>query len=161
MLKVLLALVALSGITGVAHAADEKPFGERSLMSESNIAERVSRTGVVCHKGEECAGAVVANGAEEEAAPAAAASAEPRSGETLFNTFCTACHTAGVMGAPKFGNSEEWSKHLSNHGGDFEKLWKSGYAGINSMPPRGTCSDCTEEEFSGAVKYMLDNSIKK
>ena len=68
MLKVLLALVALSGITGVAQAAD-KPFGERSIMSESNIAERVSRTGTVCLKGEECAGAVMSSGAEEAEAP--------------------------------------------------------------------------------------------
>mgnify|MGYP000185647007 CR=1 FL=1 len=156
MLKVLLALVALSGITGVAQAAD-KPFGERSIMSESNIAERVSRTGTVCLKGEECAGAVMSSGAEEAEAPAEVATG-PRAGDAIFNTYCTACHSTGAAGAPKVGDAAAWTAHLEANGNDFEALWKSGWNGKGAMPSKGMCADCSEEEFSGAVQYMLDQS---
>ncbi len=166
MLKVLLTLVALAGVTTV-HAADEKPFGERSLMSESNIAERVSRAGTICLKGEACAGQVVKSGAdaaastekgEADTAVETAESSAPRSGDAVYNTFCTTCHGAGVAGAPKLGDAAAWQEKLEAHGGNVEALWKSGWNGKGAMPPKGMCADCTEEEFSAAVTYMLDSS---
>ena len=51
------------------------------------IRERIKPVGEVCI-GAECGGAaVVASG--------------PRSGEEVYNGACTACHGAGILGAPK------------------------------------------------------------
>jgi len=137
-----------------AESAGQKdlPFGERSLMSNTNIAERVHRTGDVCLQGEDCAG--------QSAKPAEVvevAAKGPRDGETVYNAGCVGCHAAGVLNAPKYGDGAAWQARLDSHG-DFEGLWKSGWAGINSMPAKGACGDCSEEEFASAVQYMLDGS---
>jgi cytochrome c5 len=31
------------------------------------------------------------------------------------------------------------------------------YNGINGMPAKGLCADCTKEEIGLAVQYMLDS----
>lgn len=154
MFKVLLTLICL-GMLGGLHAAD-KPFGERSLMSQSSIAERVERTGAVCLEGESCAGAVLAADAEDEAA-APTVAAGPRSPEDIYNTSCMGCHASGAAGAPKMGDADAWGKRLANLGSE-EALWKSGWKGVNAMPPKGMCMDCSEEEFAGVVGYILKNS---
>jgi cytochrome c5 len=30
--------------------------------------------------------------------------------------------------------------------------------GINAMPPKGMCMDCSDDEIKDAVKHMVDNS---
>ena len=46
---------------------------------------------------------------EESAGPAPAAPALPTSGEQLFNMACTACHGAGIGGAPRMGDNAAWA----------------------------------------------------
>lgn len=133
--------VLLGGLFSVMAFA--KPVGLDDI-SRQEIAERIAPTGTVCKQGEECAanaGAVVA------------ASNEPRSGEAVFNQFCTVCHTSGLLGAPKKGDSADWSKRVSANGG-YSKLLDKAFAGFGSMPPKGTCMNCTEEEFGNAIQYM-------
>ena len=55
-------------------------------MTDEEIAQRIKPTGSVHVAG---------------AAPAAAAAAGPRSGADIYNSACVACHSAGVLGAPK------------------------------------------------------------
>jgi len=35
-------------------------------------------------------------------------------------------------------------------------LLKHAIEGIRSMPPRGTCADCSDEEIAAAIKYMTE-----
>ena len=37
----------------------------------------------------------------------------------------------------------------------FESLFKNAKQGINTMPPMGTCTDCTDEELEAAIRKML------
>jgi cytochrome c5 len=39
-----------------------------------------------------------------------------------------------------------------------EGLFEHAIKGFNSMPPKGTCADCSDDEIKGAVKYMVDKS---
>ena len=38
----------------------------------------------------------------------------------------------------------------------YEMLVNNAYNGINGMPAKGLCTDCTKEEIGIAVQYMLD-----
>lgn len=90
--------------------------------------------------------------AQEEVALTEAATEGTLSGEEVYSTYCTACHAAGVAGAPKYGDAEAWEPRLAK---GMETLYESTYNGLNIMPPRGTCSQCSDEELRNAVDYMV------
>jgi cytochrome c5 len=37
-----------------------------------------------------------------------------------------------------------------------ETVLKHAVEGFNAMPPKGTCSDCSEEEIQAAINYMTE-----
>tara|TARA_B100001758_G_C18359142_1_gene584601 strand:- start:905 stop:1312 length:408 start_codon:yes stop_codon:yes gene_type:complete len=76
-----------------------------------------------------------------------------RSGESVYNLGCAACHTAGLAGAPMLGNISQWQGRVEK---GLEVLTNNSYNGYNAMPAKGLCMDCTEEEMQNAVQYMLD-----
>ena len=121
-----------------------KPTIELDQASLKEISERITPVGSVCQQGEECAAA---------AGAVASASSGPRSGEAVFGQFCTACHTTGLLGAPKKDDKATWVSKEKEAGG-FSKLLSNAISGIRSMPPKGTCMDCSDEEISAAIEYM-------
>ena len=86
------------------------------------------------------------------AAPAAAAG--PRTGKQIYDAACVACHTSGVLGAPKLQVAADWQPRLDEKG--FEQVWKNAVNGINAMPAMGTCGDCTEDDIKVAIEYMIE-----
>ncbi|MBJ7549081.1 cytochrome c5 family protein [Marinomonas ostreistagni] len=114
-------------------------------QSPEEITARIAPVGNVCIAGEEC----------EVAAAAVASSDGPRSGEAIYNQFCTACHSVGVAGAPKFGDAGAWAPRVAK---GFDSLMSNAINGLNAMPPRGTCTTCSDEEIQGAIEYMTENS---
>jgi cytochrome c5 len=76
-------------------------------------------------------------------------------GEADYNTVCFACHNAGVAGAPKLGDKENWAPRLEQ---GMETLYKhtiEGYQGeVGYMPPRGG-SSLSDEAIKGVVDYMV------
>lgn len=89
------------------------------------------------------------------AAPGAAAAAttsDPAVGKALYEKSCTVCHAAGVAGAPKSGNKEEWAPRIAK---GMDALYKSSINGLNAMPPRGA-STATDHEIKAAVDYMVN-----
>jgi len=137
-LRGLMALAVLAMITVLTSAvATAKDPNEA-------IAERIAPVGDLCMSGDDCA-----------AAPVAAAPAEPRSGEQVYNTACTTCHAVGVSGAPRLGEPGDWTARIAQ-GEDvlFDHAWN----GFNAMPAKGLCTDCSEDEIKAAIAYMLENS---
>jgi cytochrome c5 len=118
--------------------------------SEAAIKERIKPVGTVCVEGTSCAEASPA------AAPGAAvASSGARSGEDLYNTKCMACHGTGAAGAPMKGNKGQWAPRIEK---GLDQLVANAISGINAMPPKGTCMDCSEEEIHHVVEYMVNAS---
>jgi cytochrome c5 len=109
------------------------------------IAERIKPVGQVCVQGQECAAA--------SAAAAAPAGAAARSADEVLAASCNACHVAGVLGAPKPGDSADWQARADARGG-LDALLQSAIAGINAMPPKGTCATCSDDELLAAIKQM-------
>jgi cytochrome c5 len=98
----------------------------------------------------------------ESAAPAAAGesgagapAAAARSGEEVYNSACMACHASGVAGAPKVGDTAAWQARAEK---GMDTLLHNAVNGLNAMPPKGTCANCSDDELKAAIEYMLSQS---
>ena len=97
-------------------------------------------------------GIVVSMVAAADAAKAA------RTGKQVYESFCIACHGTGAAGAPKFGDTI-WVEREKKEG--VKELVKDAIKGEKAMPPKGGCTDCSDDEIRAAVQYMIDASKKK
>jgi cytochrome c5 len=87
-------------------------------------------------------------------APAAAvATAEAPKGAApaLYAQTCSACHAAGVAGAPKLGDKAAWAPRI---GQGVDTLTANVVKGKGAMPPKGG-SAASEAEIKGVVTYMV------
>ena len=75
-----------------------------------------------------------------------------RSGEQVFAAQCTACHTAGLVGSPKFGDAEAWAPRIKT---GYEALLHSALAGKGQMGAQGG-GDYSDFEVGRAVVYMAN-----
>lgn len=77
-------------------------------------------------------------------------------GKGTYEQFCIICHQDGVAGAPKFQNEKDWGPRLKDR--KIEDLVKSAQKGLNLMPAKGTCTECSDEDLKAAILYMLPKS---
>lgn len=137
---------SISRILGLLMSLAIFSFTHQALaLSEQKleaISERIKPVGDVCLQGQECA----------KNLSVAKASSEPRSGEQIFNTFCTACHTSGAAGAPIKGNAGQWKDRIAK---GIETLYTNATNGVGAMPAKGLCGDCSADEIKAAVDFML------
>ncbi len=78
-----------------------------------------------------------------------------RPADQIYNTYCIACHASGVANAPKFGSQADWLPHIEK---GMDTLLMNATKGINAMPPKGLCFDCSDAEMQNTIQYMIDNS---
>jgi cytochrome c5 len=84
-------------------------------------------------------------------APAGGASDVPASGEAAFNKVCTACHGAGINGAPKVGDKAAWAPRIAQ-GKDM--LYKDAINGKGAMPAKGG-TNWPDATIRMTVDYMV------
>ena len=138
LVSVVLAAIALLPVA----AATPAPAG-----SAATILERTAKFGQVCVEGQACV-------TEEPAGPLATTAAAGMSGEEVYTKFCFVCHANGVAGAPKMGDPAAWSERMDK---GMDAIRANTINGINAMPPKGTCMQCSDDELNAAVDYMLEN----
>lgn len=68
-----------------------------------------------------------------------------------YNKSCAACHASGAAGAPKTGVAEDWTAR--NEKG-MDALVASVTNGLNAMPPKGLCFDCSAADYTALIEYM-------
>ncbi len=86
------------------------------------------------------------------------AAKEPRSGEEIYKSVCTACHSSGAAGAPKFGDKSDWAPRLKQ---GQKVLLDMAIKGKGAMPPRGGGSELSDLEVERAVIYMANQAGAK
>ena len=74
-------------------------------------------------------------------------------GQATYDEFCVICHQGGVAGAPRFENEKDWKPRLT--GKTIDDLVESATKGLNIMPEKGTCVECSAEDLKAAIQYML------
>ena len=77
--------------------------------------------------------------------------------ETVYMASCFACHSTGAAGAPKVGegNAEAWAPRLEK---GMDAVVANAINGLNTMPPKGLCFTCTDDDLAALVEYMVDSS---
>ena len=118
--------------------ADKRPAAGSDAMSPKAVAERIRPVGVVEVKD-------------------ASDLASLKTGEQVFAAQCTACHTAGALGAPKLGDAAAWAARIKT---GYDALVHSALAGKGQMPPQGG-GDFSDYEIARAVVYMADKAGAK
>lgn len=78
-----------------------------------------------------------------------------QTGQQVFDTTCSACHTAGVAGAPKIGDQAAWATYIKT---GYEEMVKNAIHGIRAMPPRGGNASLSDLEVERAVVYLANKS---
>ena len=68
-----------------------------------------------------------------------------------YNKSCSVCHASGAANAPKTGDVEAWAPRMAK---GMPALVASVSTGLNAMPPKGMCFDCSDEEYAALIEYM-------
>jgi len=112
--------------------------------TNDDIAKRLEPVGKVCVQGQECQGMAVT---------ASAGGGGAMSADDIIAKHCTACHSTGLLGAPKIGDTAAW-KERADHQGGLDGILAKAITGINAMPPKGTCMSCSDDELKAAIEKM-------
>ena len=110
-----------------------KPAAGSDAMSAEATALRLQRVGSVALR--------------DASAPAVL-----RTGEQVYQAQCTACHSAGVAGAPKSGDAAAWGPRLKQ---GYDGLLNSALKGKGAMGAQGG-GEYSDFEIGRAVVYMAN-----
>lgn len=122
-------IFAIIGLVLYVTSADKPAAG--AVNPEKAIAERIQKIGMVEVRD---------------------ANRPLKSGEEVFKAQCSACHTSGAAGAPKFGDAAAWAARIAT---GFEALVQSALKGKGAMAPQGG-GDFNDTEIARAVAYMAN-----
>lgn len=78
-----------------------------------------------------------------------------KTGDQVFAAVCTACHTAGVAGAPKVGDNAAWAPFIQ---AGFDAMLNVALHGKGGMPAKGGNPALSDFEVARAVVYMANKS---
>lgn len=116
------------GVLGVLLAGCN-PTATPSVDQELAVAQRIQRVGSIQFK---------------------EAKRELQSGEEVYKAQCSACHAAGLVGAPKFGDAGAWAPRIAT---GYDALLNSALKGKNAMGPQGG-GQFQDIEIARAMVYM-------
>jgi cytochrome c5 len=128
-----------------------KYTADHPAMSDGAVAQRIQPVGQVQ------IGEVSGTTDAAPPGPVAAASAAPssKSGEEVYKQVCAACHTTGVLNAPKTGDQAAWAPLIKE---GLDVLTADAIKGIRQMPPRGGNPNLSDLEVRRSVVYMANLS---
>lgn len=84
-----------------------------------------------------------------------------KEGVLIYEHFCANCHAKKPIipiGAPKFSDDADWDFRIQQ---GITRLLKHTDEGLNAMPPRGGCFECSDEQLVLAIVTMVSKKNKK
>ena len=121
---------------------------------QAAVAERIAPLGQVYMSGEEHLSSSPTIETAAQPAPVAAALTGPQ----VYNAACSACHGAGIGGAPVLGDAAAWSARVAKGDDVLGQNALNGFTDIGYMPPKGGRVDLSDQEILDAVAYMVGES---
>ncbi len=86
----------------------------------------------------------------------AGTAAMPKTGQELFQQTCSACHGAGIAGAPKAGDKAAWGPRIAKGMPTLYDHALKGFQGSSGvMPAKGGRTDAPDDLVKQAVDYMV------
>lgn len=80
-------------------------------------------------------------------------------GKQVYLNSCIICHQDSKMSAPVLGDSANWYHRLKNSG--LTGLYRHVIDGYNSMPIKGACVTCSDNDIISSVDYILNQSLTR
>jgi cytochrome c5 len=71
-----------------------------------------------------------------------------------IDPFGSVSRVGDAGGAPTFGDTAQWAERVDQ---GMDVLMDHTINGIRTMPAKGTCMNCSDDELNAAVTYILDN----
>ena len=68
-----------------------------------------------------------------------------------YERSCLTCHGRPGTGAPLTGFAPAWQAPLKK---GLDQLQKNALQGINAMPAKGLCNDCSDAEIRALIQFM-------
>ena len=68
-----------------------------------------------------------------------------------YNKSCAVCHASGAANAPKTSDAAGWEPRMAK---GMDALVESVEKGMNAMPPKGMCFDCSADDYKALIEYM-------
>ncbi len=87
-------------------------------------------------------------------------SGAPDEGKQIIQHYCANCHALKPiiqLGAPRIGTVGDWGPRLKQ---GMDVLFKHTDEGLNAMPARGGCFECTDKQLMLAIVAMLPDKDK-
>ena len=96
-------------------------------------------------------------GSAGAAGSASGGPAAPKDGGETFTQVCSACHGAGIAGAPKAGDKAAWGPRIAK-GKDllYDHALKGFQGSAGVMPAKGGRADLSDDLVKAAVDHMVD-----
>ena len=69
-----------------------------------------------------------------------------------YSRSCLMCHTSPDAKAPLVHDRADWQKRIAERG--LDTVISHAQSGFNAMPPKGTCTSCSDEDLKGAIEKM-------
>lgn len=82
-------------------------------------------------------------------------------GTKIVEHYCANCHAEKpliAIGAPRIGQRSDWESRMSL---GISGLFRHTDEGLNAMPPRGGCFECSDKQLILAIKAMLPKEFSK
>jgi cytochrome c5 len=130
-------LVPITGIVLLVKLVLSTPSADPGALSAESVAARIQPVGRI----------------EFGAAPGQKSG--PADGKSVFNSVCTACHTAGVAGAPKLGDKAAWAPRIKS---GIPALMQAVVKGKGAMPPKAGNPALSDAEIRAAIEFMVSQS---
>lgn len=80
-------------------------------------------------------------------------------GKQIYTEVCVICHQDGKMSAPIIGDPANWYMRLKSSG--LTGLYRHVIHGFNSMPIKGACVTCSDNDIISSVDYILNESLTR
>jgi cytochrome c5 len=83
----------------------------------------------------------------------------PKTADEVYQQVCSACHGAGIAGAPKVGDAAQWAPRIAKGKDVLYKHAIEGYQGsAGVMPAKGGRPDVPDDLIRASVDHILDIS---
>lgn len=120
----------------------------------NSVLQRTAPVGQEAVAGQD--NAALAIKAPAGAGASATAAAVPKDGKALFEAVCSACHGAGIAGAPKAGDKAAWASRVAQGKATLYQHALQGYTGKNGvMPAKGGRADLSDDLIKQGVDYIV------
>ncbi|MGH8138582.1 MAG: c-type cytochrome [Steroidobacteraceae bacterium] len=134
---------------------------DKQVIAESqylkNVEARLLPVSQEAVSGQDNSALAIKASAAAQAGSASGGPAPPKSGTEVFEQVCSACHGAGIAGAPKAGDKAAWGPRIAK-GKDtlYDHALKGFQGGSGVMPAKGGRTDLPDDLIKQAVDHMVD-----